>query len=111
MDNIIHVTNGVSPLHVLGWVRVEYVKISLYFTTGSFNKTICIQKCHSNIDYDKKEFKRSTCIETGTCAPAPTYKGDYIAKYDKAVENGDGDSSEGNIEALVANKSNSQVTI
>ena len=29
----------------------------------------------------------------------------------KAVENGDGDSSEGNIEALVANKSNSQVTI
>ena len=32
-------------------------------------------------------------------------------KFYKAVENGDGDSSEGNIEALVANKSNSQVTI
>ena len=59
-DSIIIRPMELGPLHVLGWVRVEYVKKSLYFITGSFNRTLSIQKCHSNIDYDNKEFKRPT---------------------------------------------------
>ena len=59
-DSIIIRPMELAPLHVLGWVRVEYVKKSSYFITGSSDKTFCIQNCHSNINYVKKEFKMPT---------------------------------------------------
>ena len=63
-DSIIHVTQwSKHPLHIFGWVRVDYVKKSPFFITGSSNRTLCIQKCHSNIDYVKKEFKMPTLWE------------------------------------------------
>ena len=43
-DSIIIRPMELAPLHVLGWVRVGYVKKFLYFITGSFDRPLYIQQ-------------------------------------------------------------------
>ena len=44
-------TNGVSPHTCFGLNKGRICEKTLHFITGSFTRTLCIQKCQSNIDY------------------------------------------------------------
>ena len=60
-DSIIHVTQWSKPPTYF-WLSKGILckKKSSFFITGSFNRILCIRKCHSNVDYVEKEFKMPT---------------------------------------------------